>query len=640
MAGRARGMLQLLALFCVVATAQAQDTVSLGSVEVTTQKSRLSQTGRKTETLDSTLKAQFRLNSVGEALSATTPMFIKSYGPGGIATTAFRGGNASQTAVLWNGFNIQNAMLGQADLALLPSVLFEEIGVEYGGSSSLWGSGAVGGSIHLDSRIPFNAGFITSTSLGGGSFGLLNGSTRILFGGRRFVSSTKLYGLRSDNNFTYKDTLDNAEPNKKQQHAGYDFKGLMQEFKFLINSRQLLSIHAWANDNHRRLPDARLSALSKSYQLDQALRLTAQWNYVERKFKSTARLGYFNDRIDYTDSLISLFSKSKVQTLIGEVENYLDWGHAQQLHIGLNASSSFGTSGNYEGRQSTSRLSLMAGNRFVWMEGKLILAVAARAEYFSVGALPLTGNVATEYKLAKPLAVKFNVAKVYRQPTLNELYWVPNGNRNLKPEQGYTAEGELSYHKTINHLSVFVSGAAYSRSIDNWILWIPGPKASPMPVNLQQVWSRGTETTWRFGYRKNKWNLGVGCVTGYVLSTIVSNAQENGNTQNRQLVYTPRYTVNGNLMVGYNDLTLVFFQQYVGYRFTTSDNTQWLNPYYVSSLKCNYGLKLKTLRLVLFAGCNNLFGNSYSVVAGRPMPLTNYEFGITLQTKNKSNNNQ
>ena len=619
---------------------QGQDTVSLNSIEVTTQKNALSQFGKKTETLDSTLKAQFRFNSVADALSFNTPVFIKSYGPGALATTAFRGGNASQTAVLWNGFNIQNAMLGQSDLALMPAILFENVEVEYGGSSSLWGSGAVGGSIHLDNKSPFNAGLITTTNLGGGSFGMLNGSTRILASRQRFVSSTKLYGIRSENNFTYKDSLDKTHPTKQQQNAGYHFEGLMQEFKFLVNSRQILSLDAWINNNFRRLPDVSTLSESKTYQQDKAVRLTTNWNYQALRFKSIAKLGYFNDQINYTDSLAALFSKSKVQTFIAENENYWNWNNKNQLNYGLNFSSSSGTSNNYNGIRSTSRISALAGNRFSLFRNRVGIYASLRADYFSAGKLPVTGSVAGEWHFLKKMTAKLNAARVYRQPSLNELYWVPGGNPNLKPEQGYTLEGELKYSKEVNHFSFFVSGAAYSRWITNWILWVPGANGNPAPVNIQQVWSRGGETTWRLRYRLKNLNLGVGLITGYVLSTIQSNLQENSNTLFKQLVYTPRYTVNGNFSAGYKRLNLVLFSQYIGYRYTTSDDTQWLKPYQVVSLKLNYTASLQTFSVTFFSACNNLFGNSYTIMAGRPMPLRNYEFGITLQTKTNHHKHQ
>lgn len=638
-------LIKPLLLLCTFFPARilSQDTVALQNVEITAKKNNLAQVGKKTEVIDSTIKEQFKFNSIADVLSFNTPVFIKSYGPGALSTTAFRGGSAAQTAVLWNGFNLQNAMLGQADLALMPSVLFENIEVEYGGSSALWGSGAVGGSIHLNNKTRFNKGIYTSTNLGAGSFGFLNGSANVLISRQRFISSTKIYMTDAKNTFNYKDTADKENIIKQQKHAAYTFKGLMQEFKFLINSRQLLSVNAWLNTNERRLPAIGTQAESKAFQHDDAIRLSANWSYISTGFKSIVRGAYFIDRINYTDSIAAIYSKSKAKTAMLENENYFTLNKNNQLNVGLNVSSSSAVTENYTSTKTLSRFSLLAGNKFSLPGDKFIAYVAARAEYFSVGTLPVTGNIALEYKLFKNMTLAANAAKVYRQPTLNELYWVPGGNINLKPEQGYTYEGTVSYKKQFKNTAVFVSGAAFSRQINNWILWVPGTNGNPAPVNVQQVWSRGTETTWRINYRKNKFFAGAGVVTGYVLSTVQADRQDNSNTLNRQLIYTPRYTANGNMMLGYDKLTLIFFHQYTGYRFTTSDNAEWLAPYHISSLRGNYNLPAKNVKLVLYAACNNIFNANYTVLEARPMPLRSYELGITIQTlkkntiKNKNN---
>ena len=308
--GLARAV-KLLAITCVfiLNKMQAQDTIALKHVEITAKKIELSQIGKKTEAIDSTVKEQFKYNSIADLLSYNSSVFIKSYGPGGIATTAFRGGNASQTAVLWNGFNLQNAMLGQADLALMPAVLFDDVAVEYGGSSSLWGSGAIGGSIHLNTKSVFNRGLTTSVNFAAGSFGMLNGSAAVLLSRERFISSTKVYVNTSQNNFKYKDTLDKENPDKRQKNSGYNFKGLMQEFKFIINSKQIISVSGWFTDNQRHLPTYNSVIESKTYQRDNAARLSVNWTYVEKKIKSIIRGGYFVDGINYTDSVSSVFQR-------------------------------------------------------------------------------------------------------------------------------------------------------------------------------------------------------------------------------------------------------------------------------------------------------------------------------------------
>jgi vitamin B12 transporter len=619
---------------------KAQDTVLLKDVEVATTKQQLSQIGKRREQIDSTVKEQFRFNSVGDLLSFNSAVFIKSYGPGALATTAFRGGNAAQTAILWNGFNIQNPMLGQIDLALMPSLLFENVEIEYGGSSSLWGSGAVGGSILLNNRTAFGKGVVTTVNLSSGSFGLLNGASSFLVSGKKFISSTKIYLNHSDNNYLYKDSTDHVDPLKRQRNAGYEFKGLMQEFKFLLSSKQFVSVNAWYADNERKLPAFDPQAESKAWQFDRSLRLTAGWNYVVSKFKSNVKAGFFNDKINYTDSLISLFSKSNAVNFVVENENYVNWAKNNRLNFGVNYTGSQATTDNYVSTKSLYRCSFVAGNKFSFFNNKFVTYISARAEYFSVGTLPVTGNAALEYQLKKKIRLSVNAAKVYRQPTLNELYWVPGGNQHLKPEQGYTTEGTVSYREQLKFILFEVSGSVYSRQINDWILWIPGPGGNPSPVNLQKVWSRGSETNWKLHFLKNKFRAGIGVITSYVLSTALSGENDpdsyrDDNTVSKQLIYTPRYTVNANIFLSYDKLQLTYYHQYIGYRFTTSDDSQWLDPYHVSSLRINYGMVISKNKFGLFASCNNLFNANYSVLAGRMMPLRNYEIGINMQTTMK-----
>jgi vitamin B12 transporter len=611
-----------------------QDTVALREVDVIATKIKISEIGKKIEVIDSTLKQQFKFNSIADILNLNSTIFIKNYGPGALATTAFRGGNASQTAILWNGFNIQNAMLGQIDLNLLPSILFDNVEVEYGGSSANWGSGAVAGSIHLNNLQSFGKGWSTSVNTSSGSYGLFNASTQLNYSKKRFISSTKLYTNSSKNNFAFRDTLDKEHPMKQQQHASYKFYGFLQELKFLITSKQQIHISAWLTSNTRELPAPSVNTISKQSQFDESGRLTANWSYTAQKYSSSVRAAVFNDKLNYTDSLANIFSKSKIRTVIIENEHFYNWLSNQQLNIGTNFTSNTAFTDNYQGTKELNKVSLVIGNKGEYFHEKLVIYSLARFEYYNTNAKPLTGNLSATYFLTNNLTTKANVAKIYRMPTLNELYWQPGGNINLKPEQGYTLEGELIYKKQFNKILVSVSGAVFNRNIENWILWVPGSNGSSQPINIQQVWSRGTETSWKLGYSYNKFKLNTNVSTGYVLSTVEKNSQENNNTQYCQLIYTPRYTINANVSIGYDNFILTYYHQYVGYRFTASDNTQWLNPYHYSSIRLNATLSINSQsNIVFFAACNNLFNANYTVLVNRPMPLRNFEVGISINYK-------
>jgi vitamin B12 transporter len=611
--------------------ASSQITSTLQAVDVVAEKIDLSKHGKKRQVIDSSIKQQFLFNTLADLLSLNTGIFIKNYGPGALATTSLRGGNASQTAVLWNGLNIQNPMLGQIDLGIIPTILFENVEVEYAGSASLWGSGAISGSILLNNVHSFNKGLSSKINVCAGSFGLLNSSTEVNYSGKRFLTSTKIYLNSSENNFKYKDTSDKEQPLKQQQFAGYRLFGLMQELKFLINNRQTLSANVWLNSAERRLPKFNSNIDPKTYQFDQSIRSTINWNYHSNQLNSVIRGGFFNDKIDYTDSVASIFSKSTVNTFIAENENFIKWKNENIFSFGGNYTGNSAITNNYLGTKTLHRLALVVGNKFSLLNKKLLALISLRGEYYSTGATPVTGNIGLEYKLFKNILAKINVAKVYRHPTLNELFWQPGGNINLKPEEGFTSEGELLCNKQVNNVLVEFSGAAYSRVINDWILWVPSGGGRTSPMNIQKVWSRGTESNCKFLYQKNKLRVFAQLSTAYVLSTTLKSYQQNSEAEDKQLIYTPRYMANANMGLGFEKFTVTYFQQYVGYRFTTSDNLEWLSPYHYSSIKLNYELPTQNTALKIYLAYNNVFNKNYEVLANRPMPLQNFEIGISIR---------
>ena len=67
--------------------------------------------------------------------------------------TTFRGTSSSHTSVLWNGIPINSIANGLADLSSIFCHSFSDVVIVNGGDGSLFGSGAIGGSIHLNSTI-------------------------------------------------------------------------------------------------------------------------------------------------------------------------------------------------------------------------------------------------------------------------------------------------------------------------------------------------------------------------------------------------------------------------------------------------------------------------------------------------------
>lgn len=60
--------------------------------------------------------------NLSELLAASSPVFVKSYGPGGMATAHFRGTAASHSRIVWNGLNLNSPMRGLPTFHCFPSI--------------------------------------------------------------------------------------------------------------------------------------------------------------------------------------------------------------------------------------------------------------------------------------------------------------------------------------------------------------------------------------------------------------------------------------------------------------------------------------------------------------------------------------
>ena len=89
-------------------------------------------------------------------LRFNSTLYLREHGTGGISSASFRGTSASNTAVIWNGININSINNGQIDFNSLTVDLFDSIDIRSGGGSIEYGSGAVGGTIHLNDDLQFN----------------------------------------------------------------------------------------------------------------------------------------------------------------------------------------------------------------------------------------------------------------------------------------------------------------------------------------------------------------------------------------------------------------------------------------------------------------------------------------------------
>lgn len=618
-------LLLLLFLFFYSSLLLAQPvTDSLKEVEVKSRRNAnlteqlIKHNAGKVESFDSTLLAFYQGQSIAELVSEQSPVFIKSYGYNSLSTLSFRGASAAQSLVLWQGVPVNNPALGAADLSLLPVFFADQIAIAYGGSSALLGSGNVGGALLLDNDAPsFSKKSIEGMAyVSGGSFGQKTMALRLkLHPGERqnWELSLRAMGQVSENDFSYRDETGERFllPNARQR-SGQLFLSAARKLK-----QGHISLKAWGQNSWREIPPALFESASLKQQTDRALRLVANWEHRRNALK----LAYVAEGLEYEDKAIGLASQALTHRLfLSDV-----WSKRWQSHE-ITLMLPFQYDWLEGSGKSQSQVAVAA--LYLYQKEKWRLHLQGRAGWYD-GHFAATPGLGVHVHPTKWLGLSISAQRSFRQPTLNELYYQPGGNPQLKPETGWS--GEAGFKATFEkaNFSLTQEGTFFARAIQNWIIWYGG--AIWTPHNIAEVFSRGAETNTSIGWQSGTFKVRLFAQTAYVRSTTEKSANPHDGSIGKQLPYVPRYNYRLGGRLSWKDWLLSVNYNYTGYRFITSDESQYLTPYELSGAHLAYTFYLKTQKFRVQAACQNLFAERYQVVAFRPMPGRVWQLGCQWQ---------
>jgi iron complex outermembrane receptor protein len=627
----------LFLLFVLLAGTQVRgqqtlDTIALHNVVIVAPRLSDFASGLKTQAIDSATMARYRSADLGTLLEMESPIFIKSYGLGSLASSSFRGGSANHTAVLWNGFNIGGPMNGQIDLSLVPVGIADEVSIQYGGASALWGSGAVGGSVLLNSTPVFDSGLTVDAGASFGSFGDRRQHLHFVRSTSKWISSISLFNTAARNDFLYSNPELLGTPEQRQRNAELAQYGLLAENHFRIDQRQRLSLRFWYQNSDRNIPPILAQANSSANQQDQSYRATAEWQRLGTKVNSYVRAAYFDERLQWYGTSTDSAANSRSRTLIAEAEMRIRIARGQRINIGLNNTYAEARADGFPERQQQNRTALFASYRINTANERSNTTLSLRQEMVAQELVPFTWSLGSEYALRNWLTAKANVARVYRIPTFNDLYWTPGGNPDLLPESGYSGELGLAAKGGLRSgVKATAEGTFFQRTMDNWIIWLPAG-AYWSPQNIMNVWSRGVELRGELAWRMGGATMKLAAMTNYVVSTNQTAKTVNDASVDKQLIYVPIYSGHGKLSVRYKGLLATAGVNYTGYRYTSTDNREYLDPYVLVNASVSYRMSSckKYIADLMLQGFN-LFDADYQVMLGRPMPLRNFQIGLSVR---------
>lgn len=591
------------------------DSLVLEAVEISAPRVEFWSTGLKTSQPDSMSLREFAMQGLGELMKYNSGVFIKDYGPGRIASPSFRGTGAGHTAVLWHGFNLQNSMHGTADFSLVSAGLHDYIRIQPGGTSAVFGSGAMGGVIHLGKRTEFQEKVLISAGAEAGSFGRVGGKANIQIGSANYSGSANFIHQNSANTFRYlsRDLL--------QTYTGGAFQqtGMSVDQAFRITPRQKIHAHLWYLDRGSQLP-------GKAFQADQGIRAALVWERTGNRNYSEFRSGYFRDRILFEDTLSSISSLSTSQTFTQEAETRIILSDRHILQIGGNLSYQEATSDGYRG----DTFHEIRGAAFgAWKyhlnsrwESALSIRQGLRVNQ-RAPVIPAWGII----RKGKNLSFRTHVSRNFRFPTFNDLYWSPGGNPELRPESGWSAESGFNWSEKGSYGLISSDITFFHSRIKDWILWVPGTNFW-YSENILKVHSKGVEA--EFEYRKylGRWNLSANLAGQWTRSTRQNRTGALDGGLNRQLIYVPVYTSQGNIRIYREGFSVTYRHSFTGRRYTATDNSAYLPAYFLGKIHVSKTFYLSDYQFDAYASADNLWNTSYQIVAGQPMPLRAFSLGF------------
>ncbi len=562
--------------------------------------------------------------SIDKILEGETINYLKHYGPGTLSSISTRGGNAQQTSLIYNDFVLNNPLNGMVDFSTIPSVFFNSVSVLYGISSSNLANGALAGAVVLEDNQDGRS-FIEAGSVQG-SYQQNSNFLKINYNKRKLQTSINIFRKSALNNYSY---LDLNDDKKTQENASLNHLALMSSTKISLGKSEFKIIY-FGQIIEREIPSGFSESPSSAFQNDVNHRIFSSLKHRFLNSYVQFKSAYYDEKNTYTDSVRSIFGNNPCKTFINQIDFSKSINNFNILKINLTNSLASSNGNNYLGKAEINRTSITGSYKLNNPKYRLKHLITSSVLFDDKNLSPLTFSYSLKREFYNNFNLYFNAGKVYRFPTINDLFWSPGGNLDLLPEKGYTSDIGVIWNKNIHKVSLSFEPSLYSRWIDNWILWQPnGSFWSPM--NVKKVWNRGIETSSKFHFKNKKIIYEFTLKTAYNMSTNINVYDANNNSLDKQLIYTPHYKLVFKSQINYKDFTLTYLHNYTGYRFTSRDNESFLPSFNLGRLFLSFRLKLKNNSAKIFYKINNLYNTNYQVVLNRPMPLINHEIGINFK---------
>ena len=586
--------------------------------------------------------------SVADALKYFAGVQIKDYGGlGGLKTINVRSLGAQHVGVYIDGIRITNAQngtvdLGKFSLSTLESVsLFNANKLDNCQSASEYASGAT---VYMRTRRPTTDSL--SVQLRYASFSTWMAKMNVQFerkGWSGFLDG-EWTDSRGDYPFRYHSEYEDTIGRRSNSDIRYGrIEGALFKGGF--------SSHIYYYDSERGCPGGIVRRLSDKYvnvgrEWDRDFFMQASyqtWFKEHHNIKLNAK--YTNEYLRYCTDYPENQNTARVDNHYYQQDVYgaLCYAFTPWSWLSLSAS--------YDVRYSKLSADLKKFDDVFRLDQKQVVAARAnwnvlqaaasllhqhyRDKTFAhVGAAdPLgrwTPSVSLSYTL-KGLTFRSWYKKIFRAPTLNDLYYTQVGNRNLKPEYTKQLNLGLEYHLNSSHWNVSAQADVYQNKIENRIVCLPlkGTYTWTM-MNYGYTFCQWLNATVQGRYRTGDWLFSL--LTSLTWQRDVNRTDpDDEDTYNKPICYSPTLSSGITSIIEWRRLQLSTSYLYVGERmWSYADPEDVLKPYHNVDMKLTYSYLMKKMHWNICLEVCDLLDEQYEHIPRYPMPGRNYKLTLTL----------
>jgi len=552
--------------------------------------------------------------SLTDLLLMNSSIYFKENGSGMVSSPSFRGTTAQQTSVLWNGIPVNSLFLGQTDFNSISYKEFSEIAIKPGGGSILYGSGAIGGTIHLNQPIRFGERLENTLQLGYGSFNSFRINNNFTISNDKWFGQVSINRNQSDNDFEVK------KRNWKNTNAAFYNNSVSAVVGHEINDKNSIALYSTYYNDDRHFALVSENQTPTKYK-NNYFRNLLHWKNEGENYQSNARIAYFNEGYKYFNNLpTDEYSSGNVNSFIAKYDFEYFISSSFSLNGIIDYSNHNGkgkNSGIKSAKQEILGLSILANHE---LNEKFGYEIGFKQEINNTYENPFLYSAGLYFKPTKVYQLKLNGSKNFRIPTFNDIFWEPGGNKALQPETSFQLDlrNEFKFEKLRFGLNT------YYIKIDNMLQWIPNNTGIWEAQNLKAVEIKGAEfdAQYHFNIKQNEFQIQA--------TYAYTNSQD---TQlKKQLIYTPFHKFTGLISYNYKRFSTGIQSIYNGAVFTTASNISKskIEAYALINANVQYQFGKKFKQTLVFE-IKNLTDVNYENVINRPMPGRN--FNIQLITK-------